>query len=144
LLYKINQCLEFSVFSSLWLEKHMSITQHLGIPERILEELKNVREHELFLWTLWNAISSSYSGNQITCKPSLISLYVAAVVMVWQLIECPQSSKRAITGFKTFLWYGLTQNLSLLWRNYRKKHDWYGMLPPLERFSHNSKPTTNK
>ena len=27
---------------------------------------------------------------------------MAAVVMVWPLIECPQSSKRAITGFKTF------------------------------------------
>jgi len=28
---------------------------------------------------------------------------MAAVVMLWQLIECPQSSKRAVTSFKTFL-----------------------------------------
>jgi len=49
------------------IKKHMSITQYLGILKRLLEEHKNIREHELFLWTLWNAISSSYSGDQITC-----------------------------------------------------------------------------
>jgi len=42
--------------------------------------------------------------------------------MVWRLIECPQTIKPAFTGFKTFLWYGWTQILSLLWRNYRMKH----------------------
>jgi len=52
---------------------------------------------------------------------------MVAVVMVWPLIECPQSSKRAIASFKTFLWCVQTQNLSLLWRNYWTKHDWYGM-----------------
>jgi len=35
--------------------------------EHLLEELKNIREHELFLWTLCNVISSRYSGDQITC-----------------------------------------------------------------------------
>jgi len=34
---------------------------------------------------------------------------MAVVVMVWQLIECPRSSKSAITSFKTFLWYGRNQ-----------------------------------
>jgi len=33
--------------------------------ERLLEERKNIRENELFLWTQWNAISSSYSSDQI-------------------------------------------------------------------------------
>ena len=78
------------------------MTKYLGNLELSLEERKNIRENEMFLWTLWNAISSSYSCDQITCKPSLISLYMAAVVMVWQLIECPHSSKHAITSFKTF------------------------------------------
>jgi len=43
---------------------HNSISWNSGT---FLEERKNIREYELFLWTQWNAISSSYSGNQITC-----------------------------------------------------------------------------
>jgi len=78
----------------------MSINQYLGTLECLLEERKNVRER-VFL-RLWNAISNDYSSDQITCKPNLISLYKAAVVMVWQLIECPQSSKSAVTSFRTF------------------------------------------
>jgi hypothetical protein len=36
---------------------------------------------------------------------------MAAVVMVWPLIECPQSSKRAITGFKIIFFF------LLMWTN---------------------------
>jgi len=35
--------------------------------ERWLEGLMNIREHELFVWTRWNAITISYSSDQITC-----------------------------------------------------------------------------
>jgi len=35
--------------------------------ETFIRECKNIRGHELFSWTLCNAISSSYSGDQITC-----------------------------------------------------------------------------
>jgi len=62
-----NECLQFTVLCSFWLQKHMSITEYLGTLELLLEEIKNTREHELFLWTLWNVISSSCSGDQITC-----------------------------------------------------------------------------
>jgi len=60
---------KFTVYSVQFvlITKHMSIIQYPGTLKRLLEERKNIREHELFLWTLRNAISSSYSGDQITC-----------------------------------------------------------------------------
>ena len=59
----------FTVYSVQFvlIKKHMSITQYLGTLKRLFEERKNIREHELLLWTLWNAISSSYCGEQINC-----------------------------------------------------------------------------
>ena len=59
----------FTVYSVQFvlITKHMSITQYLGTTERLLVERRNIRENEIFLWTQWNAISSSYSSDQITC-----------------------------------------------------------------------------
>ena len=51
--------------------------------------------------------------------------------MVWQLIECPRSSKIAITSFKTFF-IGITQNLRLLWRNCRMKQINMACIHPLQ------------
>jgi hypothetical protein len=79
-------CLKCSVCSDN--KNQISGSQSLWTSEHLGEKRSNIREYELCIWTLCNAVTSSYSRDQIICYLSLISLYMAVSVMIWQVVEC--------------------------------------------------------